>query len=105
MYSLVGDLVPGSSGGVWLVDIIVLPMGLQTPSAHSVLPLTPPLGGTCLVKWVAASIHFCTDQVLAEPLRRQLYKAPVSKQFLASAIVPGFSVYIWDGFPGWAVSG
>jgi len=31
VYSLVGGLVPGSSGGVWLVDIVVLPMGLQTP--------------------------------------------------------------------------
>jgi hypothetical protein len=27
-----------------LADIIVLPMGLQTPSAPSVLSLTPPLG-------------------------------------------------------------
>jgi len=27
-----------------LVDIFVLPMGLQTPSAPSVLPLTAPLG-------------------------------------------------------------
>jgi hypothetical protein len=36
--SLVGDLVPGSSeggGAVWLVDIVVLPMGLQTPSSPS----------------------------------------------------------------------
>ena len=31
VYSLVGDLVPGSSGGVCLVDIAVLPMRLQTP--------------------------------------------------------------------------
>jgi len=30
--------------GVWLVDIVVLPMGLQTPSAPSVLPLALPLG-------------------------------------------------------------
>jgi hypothetical protein len=29
---------------VWLIDIVVLPMGLQTPSAPSVLSLTPPLG-------------------------------------------------------------
>ena len=36
-------LVPGSSG-VWLIDIVVPPMGLQTPSAHSVLSLTPPFG-------------------------------------------------------------
>jgi hypothetical protein len=45
VYSLVGGLVPGNSGsGVCLVDIVVLPMGLQTPSAPSVLSLTPPLG-------------------------------------------------------------
>ena len=46
MYSLVGGLVAGSWGGgrVWLLDIIVLAVGLQTPSAPSVLSLTPPLG-------------------------------------------------------------
>ena len=47
VYSLVGGLVPGSSwwgGGSWLIDIIVLPMELQTPLALSVLPLTPPWG-------------------------------------------------------------
>jgi hypothetical protein len=46
VYSLVGGLVPGSSGGggVWVVDIVVLPIGLQIPSAPSVLPLTSPLG-------------------------------------------------------------
>ena len=34
---------------VWLVDIVVLPMGLQTPSTLSVLSLTPPLGTPCSV--------------------------------------------------------
>jgi len=29
---------------IWLVDIVVLPMGLQTPSATSVPSLTPPFG-------------------------------------------------------------
>ena len=45
VYSLVGGLVLGNwgLGGIWLVDIVVLPMGLQTLSAPSVLPLTPPL--------------------------------------------------------------
>jgi hypothetical protein len=28
---------------VWLIDIAVLPMGLETPSVHSVLHLTPVL--------------------------------------------------------------
>ena len=44
-YSLFGDLEPGSSGLVQLVNI-VLSMGFQPPSnsAPSVLPLTFPLG-------------------------------------------------------------
>ena len=37
VYILVGGLVPGSSGGAWLVDIVVLPVRLQTPSTPSVL--------------------------------------------------------------------
>ena len=42
---------------VWLVDIVVLPMGLQTPSASSVL--TPPLGFPCSVQWSAMSLCIC----------------------------------------------
>jgi hypothetical protein len=34
---------PWALWGVWLVDIVVLPMGLQTPSAPSDLSLTPPI--------------------------------------------------------------
>jgi hypothetical protein len=44
-------------------------------------------------------------QALAQPLRRQLYQAPVSKHFLAFTIVSAFSVCIQDGSPGGAVSG
>jgi len=36
-----------------------------------------------------ASILICISRALAKPLRRHLYQAPVSKNFLASAIVPG----------------
>ena len=43
------------------------------------------------------SICICLSQVLAEPLREQLYQAPVSKYFLASAIVSGFGVWGWEG--------
>ena len=96
-YSLFGGLVPGSSGGVWLIDIVVLPMGLQTPSVPSVLPLTPPLESLCSVQWLIASIHICIGQALADPLRRHPYQAPVRKHFVASAIVSGFGVCRWDG--------
>jgi hypothetical protein len=45
VYSLVVGLVPGSlgwrGGGVWLVDIFILPVKLQTSSALSVLSLSP----------------------------------------------------------------
>jgi hypothetical protein len=52
VYSLVGGLVPGSSRegggrGSWLVDIVLLLVGLQTLSAPSVLFLTLPLGSLC----------------------------------------------------------
>jgi hypothetical protein len=76
-------------------------MGLQTPSAPWVLSLAPSLGTLCSVQWMAVSIHFCICQALAEPLRRQLYQAPVSKLLLASTIVSGFGGYLWDGFPRW----
>jgi hypothetical protein len=36
-------LSPWELQGVWLVNIVVLPMGFQTPSFPSVLSLTPPL--------------------------------------------------------------
>jgi hypothetical protein len=64
---------PWELWGVWLVDIVVLPMGLQTSSAPSVLPLTPPLGCQCSVWWLAGCIHICIGQALAVPLRGQLY--------------------------------
>ena len=43
--------------------------------------------------------------MLVEPLRGQLYQAPVSKYFLASAIVSGFGDCIWDGSSGRAFFG
>jgi hypothetical protein len=64
-----------------MVNIVVFPMGLQTTSAPSVLSLSPPLGTPCSIQWLAVSIHLCICQALAEPFRRQLYQAPVSKHF------------------------
>jgi len=92
----VASLLSGSSRGVWVLDTLVLPMVLQTPSAPSVLSLTPPLGTLCSVWWLAANILFCISKVLEEPLRRHLYQTLVRKHFLASAVGTGFSVCIWD---------
>ena len=94
---------PRELWGYWLVHIVVPPMGLQTPSAPWVLSLAPSLGTLCSVQWMAVSIHFCICQALAEPLRRQLYQAPVSKLLLASTKVSGFGGCLWDGSPGGAV--
>jgi hypothetical protein len=78
---------------------------LQIPSAPSVLSLTPPLGSLCSVQWLAVSICLCICQALAEPLRRQLYQAPLSIHFLASTIVSGFGNCKWDEPPCWTVCG
>jgi hypothetical protein len=78
------------TGASSLHRTIVLILGLQTPSALSVLSLTPTLETLCSDQWLASSIHLCICQALADPLRRQLYQAPVSKHFLATTIVSGF---------------
>jgi hypothetical protein len=96
---------PWELWGVWLVDIVVLPMELQTPLAPLILSLTPPLGNPCSVQWLAVSIHLCICQSLVEPLRSQLYQDSVSKHFLASAIVSWCRVCIWDGSLGRTISG
>jgi hypothetical protein len=81
---------PLEFGGGWLVDIIVLPMGMQTPSTPSVLSLTPSLWTIHSVQWLAESILLCICKILSGLLRRQLYQTPVSIHFLASTIVSGF---------------
>ena len=47
-----------------MVDIVVLPMGLQTPSTPSVLSLTPLLGTLPSVQWLAVNIHLCICKAL-----------------------------------------
>jgi hypothetical protein len=96
---------PRELWGYSLVHIVVPLMGLQIPSTPWVLSLAPSLETLCSVQWMAVSICFCISQALAEPLRRQLYQAPVSKLLLASTIASGFGGGIWDGSPGGAVSG
>jgi hypothetical protein len=91
--------------GVWLVDIVIPPMGLQTHSAPWVLSLVAPLGNPCSLYWLAESIHLCICQALTEPQKRQLCQAPVSKHLLTSETMSGFGDCIWDWYPGGAVSG
>ena len=91
--------------GVWPVDIVAPPMGLQIPSAPLVPAPTPPLGTLSSVQCLAVSIRLCICQALAEPLRRQPYQAPVSNHFWASTIASRFGVCVWDGSPDGAVSG
>jgi hypothetical protein len=74
---------------VRLVNGVVLPMGLQSPLAPSVLPLALPLGSPGSVRWLPMSICICIGQALVEPLREQLYQAPISKGFLVSTIGEG----------------
>ena len=56
---------PRELWGVSLFDIVVLPMGLQTPSDPSFFPLTPLLRYPCSVRWLAACIHICIGKALA----------------------------------------
>jgi hypothetical protein len=71
-------LSPWELCGVWLVDIVVLPMGLQTSSTSSVSSLTPLLETLHSVQWLAANIHLCICKVQPGPLRREPYQAPFS---------------------------
>ena len=94
---LIGCLVPRSSGGYWLVHSVGSPTGLQTPSVPWILSLILHCG-LCSIQWMTVSIDFCICKAVAEPLRRLLYKAPVSKILFASAIVSWFGGCLWDGF-------
>ena len=84
-----------------MVDTAVLIMGLQTTSVPTVLALTSPLVSPHSVQCLAVYICIC----IGPALRGQLNWAPVSKHFLASAIVSGFGVFKWDGSLSGAVTG
>jgi hypothetical protein len=86
-----------SSKELWgyrLVHIVVLPMGLQTPSAPWVLSLDPSLG-------MIVSIYFCICQALTKALNRELYQAPVTRFICYSVWV----LWLFIGCPSGAVSG
>jgi hypothetical protein len=92
-----GWFSPWELWGYWLGHIVIPLIGLQTPSAPYILSLVPPLGTLCSVQSLAESIHLWIFQALVEPVRQQLYQAPVSKHLLASTIMLGLmTVYGMD---------
>jgi len=78
------------------VGIVVL-MGLQAPSALSILSLIPPMVAPFSVRWLAASIGLYIWYALAVSLRRHLYPVPVSMHFLVSPILSSFGGCIYMG--------
>ena len=77
---------------VWLVDI-VFPMVLQSPSSPSSPSSSRGVSGLSLM---VGCICICISQVLAELLKGQPYKSPISNCSMSSAIVPRFGVCSWD---------
>ena len=88
-----------------LVDIVVIPVGLQTSSTCSVQSQSPLLETRCSVNWLTVNIHLCICKALAGPLRRQSYQATFNIHFLASTIVSGFGNYICDESPDGTIPG
>jgi hypothetical protein len=97
VYSLVGGLVCGISGGSEWFILLILLWGCK------LLTLAPPLGTLRSAQWVAENIHLCICQAMAEPLA-ELYQVPVSKHFLASTIISAFDDCIRDGSLGGSIS-
>jgi hypothetical protein len=78
------------------------PVPLMPDKASSTPPVLPPnssIGVPVLSPMVGCKYPHCVVQDLAEPLSIQLYQAPISKHFLASAIVSRFDDCMWDGSP------
>jgi hypothetical protein len=65
LYSLVGGLVPGSSGGSGYLIMLFFLWGYNRLQLLHSFPH--------LFNWLAVSIYYCICQALAQPLRRQHY--------------------------------
>jgi len=92
-----------SSGSGWWILFFLL-WGCKP---LQLLPSSPKSSIGVPVLSLMVGIHIWINKALAQPLTRQPYQAPVSKRFLASAIVSGLlnSVCRWYGCVGGAVSG
>jgi hypothetical protein len=70
------SLLFSHNGNDVLFDIVTDP---EPELSNRTVPSFLGTGNTCSLKL----LEFCICQVLAEPLRRELYQAPVSKHLLA----------------------
>jgi hypothetical protein len=73
----------------WLAHIVVLPMGLQAPSASSVLSLAPSLGMLCSVEWMTINIVMHWQSQSYTALRHQF----ISLQQPRPGISPDLGCY------------
>jgi hypothetical protein len=95
--SLIGGLVPGSSGGG---GVLVSSYCCSSYRAADHFSCLGTFSGSFIGNPVfARNWHSLTGDY------KKLYQGPVSKILLASAIVPGFGGCLWDGSPGRAISG
>ena len=92
----------------WLVDTAAPHRGLQSPLGPSVFSPTPPLGTLSWVQFptlprlgVSASVFVRSWQ----PLRRQIYQAPVNKHFPAWEVLGLVTVYGMDPQVGQSLEG
>jgi hypothetical protein len=77
-YTLVGGLVPGNSGGSgWLILLFFL-WGCKPLSSFSPSPNSSIGDPVISHRWLSMNICICIGQAMAEPLRIQLYQAPLS---------------------------
>ena len=98
--SLVGGPDPVSWGGgeVGLLTMLLPPWGCKPVQFLQSFHKLVHQGPLCSVQWLAVSINLYICHPRAESLRSQSYQATLSKHFLASIIVSGFSGYTWVAF-------
>jgi hypothetical protein len=82
--SLVGDLASGSSEGSGLVDTLVLPIGLPSPSLPSILSLTFHRGSNPIVGYKYLRL---SQSAAGRASQRTACQAPVCKNNMTSVIV------------------
>ena len=79
-----------------MVDIVVLPMWFQTPSAPSVLSLTPPFGDPVLSAVVGCKHPTLHLSGSGRASGEKAVSGSFQQSFLASTIVSAFCECIWD---------